>query len=350
MGLITRAAVLYETGKPLVIEELAVPSPLKGQVVVKIHYSGVCMSQVMEASGRRGEDKWLPHLMGHEASATVMETGPGVSKVAPGDKVVLTWIRSKGLDAPGCVFTKGNVKINSGGVTTFSDYSVVSENKCVKLPEGVGDDVACLLGCAVLTGSGILINEVGPTPGSTVAFFGLGGVGMSALMASGLYELKEVIAVDVDPHKLVLARDFGAKHVVNASEADPVEAIRELTNGEGVDYCVEAAGRAGTIEQAFMAVRKGGGLCVFASHPGHGEKICLDPHHLISGRNIRGSWGGASDPDRDIPKFADLYAEGRLPLEKLFAGRYGLMQINEALKDLESGTAGRPIIEIAPSD
>jgi S-(hydroxymethyl)glutathione dehydrogenase/alcohol dehydrogenase len=205
-------------------------------------------------------------------------------------------------------------------------------------------DVDVLFGCAIPTGAGIVTNTIQPAPGSTMAIFGLGGIGLSALMATRLYECRQVIAVDVEESKLGLARDFGATDIINSLDQDPVTKIMELTAGRGVDYSVEAAGRTKTIEQAFKVVKNGGGRCVFASHPEHGETIRLDPHDLISGKRIEGSWGGACNPDRDIPRFAELYRHGMLPLEKLITRRYTMDRINEALDDLEQRRVGRPLI------
>ena len=309
-------------------------------------YSGVCHSQLMEAKGKRGPDKYLPHLLGHEGTGYVRDIGPGVTKVRPGDKVVLGWIKGQGMDAGGTTYTCNSSQINAGGVTTLGEFTVVSENRCVPLPEGVPMDVGVLFGCAVPTGAGIVTNTLHPHDGSTIAVFGLGGIGMSALMATQLFRCSRVIAVDIEQQKLDLARSFGATDAVNSAKTDPVEAIRELTGGVGVDYSIEAAGLTRTIEQAFNAVRKGSGRCVFASHPESGARISLAPHDLISGKRIEGSWGGACDPDRDIPRFAELYRAGRLPLEKLITRRYTLDQINEALDDLEHRRVGRPLVVI----
>jgi len=342
----TRAAVLYELNKPLVIEEIEIPELKSGQVLVKIFYSGVCHSQLMEARGRRGEDKYLPHLLGHEATAEVVEIGQDVAKVKKGDQVVLTWIKGQGINASGAVYKKGDIMINAGGVTTFSEYSVVSENRCVKLPEGVPLDIGSLFGCAVLTGAGIITNTIKPEKGSTLAFFGIGGIGLSALMAAMLYQVSQIIVVDVEEHKLELAKEFGAEHVINAAKEEPVNKIMEFTDGKGVDYAIEASGKAKIIEKAFQSVRKNGGLCLFASHPAQHERISIDPFDLICGKQIKGSWGGDSDPDRDIPRFAKLYLEGKLPLTKILGRRYGLPQINEALADIENRRVTRALLEI----
>jgi S-(hydroxymethyl)glutathione dehydrogenase/alcohol dehydrogenase len=236
--------------------------------------------------------------------------------------------------------------VNAGAVTTFNEYALVSENRIVPLPAGVPLDVAVLFGCAVPTGAGIITNDLRPAPGSSIAIFGLGGIGMSALMATMLFECAKVIAIDVSADKLALAASFGATHTINAMRADPVSEIQALTGALGVDYAVEASGQVCVIEQAFASVRRGGGVCVFASHPEHGKQIAIDPYELICGKQIRGSWGGSSNPDRDIPMFAKLYLEGRLPLEKLITKRYQLEAINEALDDLEHNRVGRPLIQI----
>lgn len=344
-----KAAALYTPNEPLrLVSDIEVPDPAPGQVLVKLAYAGVCHSQLMEARGKRGQDRYLPHLLGHEGSGVVLATGAGVDKVSKGEKVVLGWIRGRGAEVPATRYRHGGGYINAGAVTTFNEYAVVSENRCVPLPDGVPMDIAVLFGCALLTGAGIVTNEVQPAAGSTVAVFGLGGIGLSALMACRLYELKQLIAVDVAPEKRQLAAELGATAIDPAS-CDPVEEIRRLTNGRGVDYSIEAAGLARTIEQAFAVVRRGGGLCVFASHPQSGERISLDPHDLISGKRIMGSWGGGSNPDRDVPRFAELYRSGKLPLEKLLPRRYALDEINVALDDLEQRRTGRPLIVIDPS-
>ncbi len=210
-------------------------------------------------------------------------------------------------------------------------------------------DVAVLFGCAIPTGAGIVLNKIKPKDGSTIAIFGLGGIGLSALMATQVFKCSKVIGIDVTEEKLELAKSFGATDLINAGEVDAVAKIRELTGNNGVDYSVEASGRAQTIEAAFNSVRKNGGLCVFASHPPNGEKINIDPYDLICGKKIEGTWGGECDPDRDIPIFGELYRSGKLPLEKLLSARYKIENINEALIDLENKKVARPLIEINPS-
>lgn len=344
-----KAAVLTRLNRPLdIVSEIEFSAPGRGQVLVKLAYSGVCHSQLMEVRGRRGADPYLPHLLGHEGSGIVVNVGEGVSKVSPGELVVLGWIKGDGLESGGMQYHCNSLtqKINAGGVTTFNEYALVSENRVVALPKGVPLDVAVLFGCALPTGAGIITNDLRPVAGSSVAIFGLGGIGMSALMATILFQCAKVIAIDVSSDKLELARCFGATHTIDASTCDPTNEIRALTDGLGVDYAVESSGQVQVIEQAFASIRRGGGTCVFASHPEQGKTISIDPYDLICGKQIRGSWGGSTYPDRDIPILSKLYLEGKLPLEKLITKRYRLEDINDALDDLESSKVGRPLIEI----
>jgi S-(hydroxymethyl)glutathione dehydrogenase / alcohol dehydrogenase len=344
-GFKMKAAVLHALNVPLrTRNDIEIPMLRHGQVLVKLAYSGVCHSQLMEARGGRGEDAYLPHLLGHEGSGVVVETGPDVTKVQSGDRIVLGWIKGSGIEAGGVKYKCSDGILNGGSVTTFNDYAIVSENRCVKVPIGVPMDIAALFGCAVLTGAGIITNSVRPIKGSSIAIFGLGGIGLSALMGLVLFDCEMVIAVDISEDRLQMAKEFGATHTINAAEYEPVEAIRGLTHGRGTDYTVEAAGRSDTIEKAFDAVRRGGGLCVFASHPSHGSRISLDPFELICGKHIKGSWGGGSDPDRDIPIYADLYLKDKLPLDKLITKRYSLEEVNQALDDLEQNKVVRPLI------
>ena len=345
-----KAAVLHQTGKSLIIEDhIEIPKLQEGQVLVKIAFSGVCHSQVMEVRGLRGKDRYLPHLLGHEGSGIVIDVGKKVKKIKQGDYVILTWIKGIGVEAGGVHYRKGNLLINGGSVTTFNEYSVVSENRCVRLPEGIPLDIAVLFGCAIPTGAGIIINELTAYNNNTIAIFGMGGIGLSALMATQLFKFRDVIAVDVEDNKLRIAKKFGASHTVNSAKESPVERIRDITKGIGVDYSIEAAGTTLTIEQAFQSVRTQCGLCIFASHPKAGEKIKIDPFELICGKQIRGTWGGSCKPDRDIPRFARLYREGKLPLKIMLSHRYSLDNINKALKDLEERKISRALIEIDTS-
>jgi len=345
--LFMRGAVLWKTGEPLIIEDqIEIPDLKEGQVLVKISYSGVCRSQLMEVRGLRGKDKFLPHLTGHEGCGEVVAIGGSVKKVQIGDWAILGWIKASGNNAPGAVYKCNGVKINSGPITTFSTYSIVSENRIVPLPDGLPKDIAVLFGCALPTGAGIVLNEISPKKDSSIAIVGLGGIGLSALMATKVLNCYPVIAIDISEDKLEIAKTFGATHTINASKENVYKRVLDITNGEGVDFSIEAAGSTKTIELAFEIIKKNGGECIFASHPPEGEMIKLSPHELISGKVIKGSWGGASRPDNDIPKLAKIYNEGNLPLEKLVNKVYSLDEINQALDDLENYKVFRPIISL----
>lgn len=338
-----QAAVLEKLGQPLVIKNIELPSLLFGQVLVKVLFSGVCRSQVMEVRGGRGHDPWIPHLLGHEGSGVVIAVGEGVTKVKPDDEVILGWIKGDGLDVPGAKYRCGEQVINSGRVTTFCNYTVVSESRLVIKPTSLPFDTAVLFGCALPTGAGMVLNELNPPPDFSVIVLGLGGIGLSALIALKALGIKMIIAIDCSEEKLVLARQLGATHMFHSMNHGFQQATLDLTGG-GADICVESGGQVATIEMGFSLIRKNGGKLLFASHPPEGEMIRLAPHELISGKQIAGSWGGATVPDRDIPKMHTLFQNANTPLSALLTKRYTLEQINEALNDLEAGRVFRPLI------
>jgi S-(hydroxymethyl)glutathione dehydrogenase/alcohol dehydrogenase len=343
MKRVGKAAVLEAIGEPLVIKNIEIPTLLKGQVLVKVLFSGVCRSQLMEVRGGRGSNPWLPHLLGHEGSGIVIEVGEGVTKVKPNDEVILGWVKGVGLDAPGAKYMYGDQVINSGQVTTFSNYTVVSENRLTLKPLTMASDTAVLFGCALPTGAGMVLNQLKPECNLSVIVIGLGGIGLSALMALKALRLKKIIVIDISEEKLELAKKIGASHAFNSSNIDFHQAVLDLTNG-GADMCVESAGKVETIELGFSLIRKNGGKLLFASHPPEGEMIRLSPHELISGKQIAGSWGGATTPDNDIPKIHSLFQIENIPLGALLTKRYKLEQVNEALVDLEAGKVFRPLI------
>jgi len=340
----TLAAVLEHTCAPLSLKQIELPRLQPGQLLVKILFSGLCRSQLMEIKGKRGEDRWLPHLLGHEGSGIVIDTGAGVTKVKSGDEVILTWIKGKGLDAPGATYKFGNTVINSGPITTFSNYTVVAENRVVVKPPMLSFESSVLFGCALPTGAGMVLNELNIIPTSdSVVVLGLGGIGISALMTLLSIGVKQIIAIDFSDEKLDTVRKWGVEHCINAADENIMAKVLQLTQN-GADYCIEATGSIKGIEQGFSMVRKGGGQLLFASHPSDGETIKLEPHALISGKKIAGSWGGNVHPDRDIPRFHTLFSKASMPLEALLTKRYSLQQINHAFDDLEAGRVFRPLI------
>ena len=345
----TKAAVLEAIDKPLSIKDIEIPNLLRGQVLVKVFYSGVCRSQLMEVQGGRGTDNWLPHLLGHEGSGIVVDVGEGVTKVKIGDEVILGWLKSSGLSAPGAKYLSGNQVINSGQVTTFSNYTVVSENRLVIKPPCLPFDTAVLFGCALPTGAGMVLNELKPMVGQSIIVLGLGGIGMAALIALKATGVKLIIAIDISNQKLALAKKLGATHIFNSTQEGFRQAIMDITDG-GAQLCIESGGLIETIEMGFSLICKNGGSLLFASHPPEGEMIRLSPHELISGKKIAGSWGGATFPERDIPIMYDLFKSANTDLSELLTKRYPLEQINEALNDLAAGKVFRPLIAMQHSD
>lgn len=337
------AAVLEKIGCPLSLKNIEIPKLLDGQVLIKILYSGVCRSQLMEVKGGRGNDPWIPHLLGHEGSGIVIGIGNGVTKVNLNDEVILGWIKGSGLEAPGAVYQCDNKKINSGRVTTFSNYSIVSENRLVKKPSSLSFDTAVLFGCALPTGAGMVFNEIKPKQNHSAIVLGLGGIGLSALLALKSKKLKSIIALDISNEKLRLAKQLGATHALNVGDADFSKKIQYLIN-DGVDFCIESAGTVSSIELGFSLIKKHGGKLLFASHPPEGDFIKLAPYDLISGKKIAGSWGGGTNPDFDIPVIYSAFARSRSNLEALITKKYSLDQINQALLDLENGEVFRPLI------
>ena len=343
------AAILYELNKPLKIEEIFLPDLEYGQVLVKIFYSGVCRSQLMECRGGRGADSWLPHLLGHEGAGKVIAIGAGVKKVSIGDDVIMGWVKGQGLEAPGAIYQSGEVKINSGKVTTFSNYSIVSENRVYRMPLGLPYSSAVLFGCALPTGAGMVLNELKPQQTDVVVVLGLGGIGIAALLALSSLHVKKVIAIDVSEEKLNLAKKIGASVTINSLLQDPVSVISDLFPG-GVDACVECAGLVKTIELGFRLIRGNGGKLLFASHPPDGEMIKLSPHELISGKSISGSWGGNSMPDQDIPKIYQVLDKSSNFLDEILRDVYPLHLINDALDDLANGKVFRPLIKMSHTE
>lgn len=342
----TEAALLVETGKPLILAEIEIPALKPGQVLVDIAYSGACHTQVLEARGHKGPDPWVPHCMGHEGSGTVLETGPGVTRVKAGDKVILSWLKGAGMEAGGTVYGWDGKKVNSGGVTTFGRQMVASENRLTPLPAGMDMKAAIMMGCALPTGMGAVMNVCQARPGQSVAVFGAGGVGISAILGAVVSGCVPVIAVDINPDKLALAKQMGATHVVNAKDGDPAKAIAEIVAG-GVDFAVEATGVPAVMLQALQAVRQQGGRAVVCGNAHAGTTVDIDPRLFNAGKSLMGTWGGDSVPERDYPRYARLLMAGKLNVEPLLSRPYKLADINAALDDLEAGRVGRPLIDMS---
>jgi S-(hydroxymethyl)glutathione dehydrogenase / alcohol dehydrogenase len=342
----TEAALLVETGKPLVIATIETPALKPGQVLVEIAYSGACGTQLMEVAGDKGEDKWCPHCLGHEGTGIVIEAGSAVSKVKVGDKVVLSWIKGTGIEAGGTVYDWDGKKVNSGGVTTFQRHAVVSENRLTLLPADMPLDVGVLLGCAAPTGMGAVYNVLQVKAGDAVAVFGTGGIGLNAVMAAAMAGASPVIGVDLKDSRRELAQKFGATHVVDPAAGDIGAAIKAIVPN-GVDLAVEATGIPTVMADAIGVTRQQGGRAVVIGNAKHGSEFKISPNVFNQGKSLMGTWGGDSVPDRDYARYGRLISSGRFPVRELLSEPYRLADINEALADMRSGKIGRPLIDMS---
>lgn len=332
--MIVKAAILRETGRELSVEDLESCTLSQGQVLVKMLYSGVCRSQLMEQMGMRGEDKWLPHLLGHEGFGVVEEVGDGVTKCKPGDRVVLSWVEGLGINAANAVyFDANNEIINSGKVTTFSNYSVVSENRLFLAPKEFNEKFLALFGCALLTGGGMALKYGHSEVVDKVCLIGFGGIGSAAALV-----LKGMGKSNIDVfEKSAEKRD-------QAIKLGFVNVYSELNQcANDYDLVIEASGTIEAIEHGFAKLSNSGTL-VFASHPEIGEKISIDPHDLIKGKKIYGTWGGDVSPDTDISRIAELLANSGSNLDLLLGEVFTIEEVNKGLAYLDSGKAGRPLL------
>jgi len=339
----TKAAILVRQQAPLVVADVEIPPLDVGQVLVRLASSGICGKQVDEITGKRGADRFLPHLLGHEGAGTVVEAGPGVRKVRPGDRVVLHWMKGAGIDSATPTFRWDGRPLNAGWVTTFSEYTVASENRITPLGPGVALEAACLLGCAVTTGLGIVFNEAGLKPGESIAIFGVGGVGLNAVQGARLVHGHPIVAVEVHLHKLELARAFGATHTLSAREDGIEPRLRELSGGRGFDVTVDTTGDPRVFELAHRLTSQAGRTVMAGVIP-HERPVTIDPYPLHFGRRLTGSHGGATNPDRDIPRYVALAAQGALTLEEQITHRFRLEQINEAFNAVRAGAGGKCVI------
>jgi S-(hydroxymethyl)glutathione dehydrogenase/alcohol dehydrogenase len=343
-----KAAILVELKQPLVIEEIETPTLRFGQVLVKILCSGICGAQINEIEGAKGPDKFLPHLLGHEATATVVECGEGVTTVKPGDRVVCHWRKGAGLQAPTATFSsKTFPRINSGWVTTFSEYSIVSENRVTKVPVDFNPESGALLGCAVTTAMGVINNNAKLGIGESIAVFGTGGVGLNIIQFAAKVAAHPIIGIDLHDHKLELACKLGATHTLNARGGDLREAIRKIAGSQGVDVAIENTGVADVIETAYEVTGPQGRVILVGVPPKAARRPSFYTLPLHFKKVLTGSEGGDCRPDIDIPKLVGLCMAGKLDFQDLVSKRYKLEQINEAIDDLKNGrVAGRCMVLI----
>lgn len=369
-----RAAVLRKSGlprpyadsRPLAIETVEIPPPAFGEVVVAIKAASLCHSDLSVVNGDRA---WpMPIVPGHEAAGVVEEIGPGVHSVKPGDHVALIFLTQCGecehciegrpsLCARGTQANREGRLLTGGprlrldgqavyhhmGLSAFAEFALVSEKSVVKIPADLSFVDASLFGCAVMCGAGTALYSAGIRPGQTVAVFGLGGVGLSAVLGAVTAGAGRIIAIDPSEAKLALARSLGATDCVNAGNTSAVEAVRELAHG-GVDHAIDASSSLEGFGNAFEATRRGGcTVTTSLTHPS--QKFSFPVARIVAeARTIKGSYIGTCVPGRDIPAFIQLHRQGRMPVDKLVTGTLGLDRINEAFDDLAEAKVVRQVI------
>jgi len=374
----TKAAVLYETGAPqpfaeslpLVVDEIDLEGPGPGEVLVEMVGAGLCHSDLSVVDGSRPRP--LPMILGHEASGIVREVGGTIanSEFAPGDHVVFSWVPVCGrclscASGRGAMCEPGNAAnlvgtLLSGarrfrdskskqacshhlGVSAFSQFTVAAAESLVKIDQSLPLAMAALFGCAVMTGVGAVVNTAGVQPGTSVAVFGMGGVGLSAVMGARAVGAYPIIAVDRTEEKLSLAREVGATHTVNAATDDPVAAIRDMS-GDGADYVFESVGNEAVLIQSYQSTKRGG-TTVTVGLPAPDKLFSIPALSIVAEeRTIKGSYMGGCVPRRDIPRFISMYQAGILPVDKLQTHTLQLEEINEGFDRLAQAQAVRQII------
>src|SRR5437763_2642754 len=359
-----KAAICYEFGQRLCVEEVEIDAPRKGEVKVRLAATGICHSDVHLIRGEWGGD--LPVVAGHEAAGVVEEAGDDVTLTKPGDRVVVSLIRSCGrcfycamgsphqcegtfaLQTESRLHTKRGDPLHQGLRTAaFAEYTIVDQSQVVPVPDDMPLDRAALLACGVITGVGAVVNIARVTPGSSVVVIGLGGVGLSAVQGAVLAGAQPIIALDVLDTKLTAARAFGATHTVNAGRDDARAVVRELTDGRGADYVFVTVGSPKAVAQGLTLVRREGTVGLVGI-PERWASVPLEiARFVIDGKRGAGCWMGATRLRVDVPRLVALYQQGRLKLDELITARYPLEQINEAIAAMERGEALRNVIVFA---
>jgi alcohol dehydrogenase len=371
-----KAAVLYEMGKkrpydqsdPLQIEEVDLSVPERDEVLVKISAAGLCHSDLSVIDGNRPRP--VPMVLGHEAAGEVVECGPGVTHLKPGDRVVFSYVPSCGhcmpcmtghpaLCEPAAVANTKGTLLSGGirlknkdlhflnhhlGVSAFAEYAIASKHSLIKITADIPNEIAALFGCAVLTGVGAVVNTARLAMGQTAMIVGLGGVGLAALLGALSAGARKVIAVDTNAQKREMALQLGAHIALDPSSTNSLKQLREEYTNGGVDIALEFAGVVPALEFAYAATKRGGET-VTAGLPHPSKKLEISPVQLVGEeRTLKGSYLGSCIPSRDIPAFIDLYQSGRLPVEKLLSHRLQLEQINEGFERLARGEVIRQVI------
>jgi len=356
-----RAVVAKEKNAPVTIETILVPDPGPGEALVDILTCGVCHTDLHYKLGGIGDE--FPYLLGHEATGTVAAIGEGVTEVAPGDRVILNWravcgqCRACAKGQPQYCFNTHNatqkMTLEDGtelspalGIGAFAEKTLVAAGQCTKVDDDADPAAVGLLGCGIMAGIGAAINTGEVKRGESVAVIGCGGVGIAAIAGAKLAGATTIIAVDIDPNKLQMAKNLGATHTVNSRETDPVEAIRALTGGFGADVVIEAVGRPETYQQAFYA-RDLAGRVVLVGVPTPEMRLELPLLDVFGrGGSLKSSWYGDCLPSRDFPMLVAQYQLGNLDLDAFVSERIHLDQVEEAFTKMHEGKVLRSVVEL----
>lgn len=340
-----KAAVLVESNKPLVVADVELPRELSfGQVLVKVHFSGICGAQINEIEAAKGPDKFLPHLLGHEGVGTVLETGPGVRTVKPGDRVCMHWRQSNGIQSETPLYEWEGQRLNSGWVTTFNDHAVVSENRLTPVPEDFPMEQVPLLGCAVTTAMGVINNDAHVKIGQSVVVFGIGGVGLNLIQFASLVAANPVVGIDIVDSKIETGLRFGATACFNSRQTPDIDrSIRGIVGPNGADVVIETTGNGRVIEQAYELTHPDG-KTILVGVPRKDDRVTIYTLPLHFKKVLTGSHGGSCEPHLDIPRVIGLWRAGRVSFDRLITHRFPLDRINEAIRTVRSGEASRVVI------
>lgn len=331
----TLAAILVQQRQPLVVDEVEVPALVYGQVLVELSVSRICGSQIGEIDGVKGPDKWLPHLLGHEGGGTVMEVGPEVRLVKPGDRVVLHWRPGRGIESRAPTYGWRGGKANAGFLTTFNRQAVVAENRLTVVPPGTDYETCALLADTLTTGFGVINNDAQVRLGEAVVIIGCGGIGLGTVLGAKLAGACPVIAVDLQDHKLAKAREFGATHTINSTQHDFVEAAEEILRGKA-DVVVDGTGNPAVLEKALQLLGPKG-RCIGVGVMAHDRKLSLNTLPLHFGRVLAGTEGGQSQPAEDIPRYLRMMQAGCFDPKAMVSHRIRLEDVNDGIARMRSG-------------
>jgi S-(hydroxymethyl)glutathione dehydrogenase/alcohol dehydrogenase len=332
----TAAAILVEQRKPLVVDEVQLPELGFGQVLVEIRATRICGSQIGEIDGVKGPDRWLPHLLGHEAGAIVHDVGPEVRYVKPGDRVVCHWRMGRGVDARPANYDWRGSPVNAGPITTFQQFSVLSENRVTVVPPDTDFEVCCLLADTLTTGFGVINNDAKVKIGESVVVIGCGGIGLGTVLGAKLAGANPVVAVDIDDRKLQFARKYGATHAVHAAMEDITDAVRRILDSSHSDVVVDNTGNPHVLAQAYKLVGQAG-RCVGVGVMAHDQELSINTLPLHLGASLLGSRGGGSMPAEDIPRYVRMMRDGCFDPKGFVTHRISLSEINDGIAKMRAG-------------